>query len=330
MTELISERDLITLNAYLDGELSTEERTAFECRLAQEPALRAELDATRVTVALMGMAERIRAPRNFTLDPARYGKPARVSFWDRLGIPTAIMAAVGAAAILLLCVGAFVFLSRGAPPGIGQVAMQEAAAPADMVEEATAAEPSAKDAEEEPAEEEMAEEAPEGEEAYEAAPPELETFDEFVEEEAPAEPAVEAEIPLTEEPAGEGAALEALPSEESEVQAEASAPEEEQVEAPAPAAPLPTSSPMGIGAGGVEGETDAGRDEDTANVVTASPSVSGTLAVETGVSTFAATETPAGGSQLPFMTIAVIVIGIGLLVVVVIAVFVILRVTRKR
>ncbi len=294
MTESISEHDLITLSAYLDGELTAEERTAFERRLAGEPALRAELSATRETVALMGMAERIRAPRNFTLDPARYGKPARVSFWDRLGIPAAVAAGVGAMAILLLCVGAFVIFSpMGAPPSVGQVAMEQAAAPADMAEEEPAAEPAEKEVEEAPAEE--AYEAP-----AEAAPPEPEALMAGAEEEEAA-PAAEAEMPMAEEPAA--------------------------------AESLPTASPGGSAAGGgveEEGEAEVPRaEEETINGLTASP-----VAVETPTAEILpATATPIApteGPKLPIRAIAIVAVGIGLLVLVGIAAIVILRAVKKR
>ncbi len=318
MTESISERDLITLNAYLDGELTAEERTAFESRLAGEPALRAELSATRETVALMGMAERIHAPRNFTLDPARYGKPARVSFWDRLGIPAAAAAAVGTVVILLLCVGAFaIFGPMGAPPGIGQVAMEQAAAPADMA---------AKEAEEEPAEE--AYEAP-----AEAAPPEPEALMAGAEEEevapAAAAPAAEAEMPMAEEPAAE----EALPAEEPEVQAEAAALDEEAAQTQAPSASLPTSSPPAAVAGGGMEEGEAGvprAEEENTNEHTASPAEVETPTAEILPSTATPIVTPTEGPKLPFTVIAIIAVGIGLLVLVGIAAIVIMRAIKKR
>jgi len=44
MTDFISEADLALLGAYLDQELTTEEKTALQQRLLQEPLLRAKLD----------------------------------------------------------------------------------------------------------------------------------------------------------------------------------------------------------------------------------------------------------------------------------------------
>lgn len=132
MTTPLTERDLIQLNAYLDGELDAAERADVERRLAAEPALREELAGLRVTAALMGMADRVRAPRNFTLDPAVYGRPARLSFWDRLGMPR-MAAFVGAGAMLVtvaLCLG--VMMLANFQPGRGGVAMAPAAEDAAM------------------------------------------------------------------------------------------------------------------------------------------------------------------------------------------------------
>lgn len=123
-----SEQDLITLNAYLDGELSNPERTAIEKRLAAEPDLRAELESLRVTVSALGQMEHLRAPRNFTLDPAKYGRPARPVWW--LSIPALAGVAVSMLAVAI-CAG--LFLLGGA--GLGGFA----AAPAVMQAEATEA-----------------------------------------------------------------------------------------------------------------------------------------------------------------------------------------------
>jgi len=155
MTLPMNERDLIDLNAYLDGELTDQEQAAFEVRLAHEAALREELRALRATVAILQMAEPVRAPRNFTLDSAVYGKPRKESFWDRLSTPLKVMLPAGAAILAtLVCVGIVILatgkggLGAGAPMVGEQPSMQMAA------EEPAAEEPSA---------ERMADQAPEAE-----------------------------------------------------------------------------------------------------------------------------------------------------------------------
>jgi len=174
----MNERDLIDLNAYLDGELTDQERVAFESRLAQDAVLRGELQALRATVAVLQMAEPIRAPRNFTLDPAVYGKPERRSLWDRLGLPAKILLPAGAAIVAtLVCVGAIVFYGSGSGASAPMVAeesaadmqqMEAAEAPLPTTGEAAAA-AAAEEAMEEPAAEEpMMEIAPAEDDAYAA------------------------------------------------------------------------------------------------------------------------------------------------------------------
>lgn len=58
------------LSAYLDGALSPRERKRLEAELAQDPQLRARLEALRRTVALVRTLPPVRAPRNFILTPA--------------------------------------------------------------------------------------------------------------------------------------------------------------------------------------------------------------------------------------------------------------------
>lgn len=177
MNSPLTEHDLIQLNAYLDEELSAEERAAFEHRLGRDATLQAELRAIRATKMLLGMAERQRVPRNFTLDPAVYAKPARPSLWERLGltgIPT--WATAGAALVAVaLCVGVFILSDIGRQQVGLDVAMEPAAAPESVEGEAPAAEAfsveeaeeAAADAVEAPAEEMSAQE----ETARAAAPP---------------------------------------------------------------------------------------------------------------------------------------------------------------
>ena len=101
----LSERDLELLSAYLDGELSDRDRHMLEQRLAAEADLRRSLDELRATVRLVGRLPRLKAPRNFTLDPAQFQRPA--PWWERLfasGMALQLTGALGTAASIILIV----------------------------------------------------------------------------------------------------------------------------------------------------------------------------------------------------------------------------------
>jgi anti-sigma factor RsiW len=102
-----SERDLELLSAYLDNDLSDRERAALEQRLEHEDTLRVTLADLRETVALLRDLPRLKAPRNFTLDPAVYGK--KTPWWKPLFALESILQLSGAlgtaAAIVLIVLG---------------------------------------------------------------------------------------------------------------------------------------------------------------------------------------------------------------------------------
>lgn len=63
------------LSAYLDGELSAEEQARVEAQLAADPALQADLDGLRQTVALVRDLPQVPAPRNFVLPQTTAARP---------------------------------------------------------------------------------------------------------------------------------------------------------------------------------------------------------------------------------------------------------------
>lgn len=65
----LTDRDADLLSAYLDDELTTDERATLEARLQTDAALRRELDLLRQTVTLIRNMPTLQAPRNFTLTP---------------------------------------------------------------------------------------------------------------------------------------------------------------------------------------------------------------------------------------------------------------------
>lgn len=74
-TKSAEEKRQEALNAYLDGSLLPRQQAAFEAELAQDEALRAELAQLRLVRERLRQLPRRSAPRNFTLDPALYGRP---------------------------------------------------------------------------------------------------------------------------------------------------------------------------------------------------------------------------------------------------------------
>ena len=66
-------RDMETLSAYLDGQITPTERTRLEKRIQSDPALAAALQELSRTRALLRRTPQRRAPRNFTLTPRMAG-----------------------------------------------------------------------------------------------------------------------------------------------------------------------------------------------------------------------------------------------------------------
>ncbi|MCP4363275.1 MAG: hypothetical protein GY796_35185 [Chloroflexi bacterium] len=77
LTKSAEEKRQEALAAYLDNALSDRERRQFEVELAQDPGLQAELEQQRTLQQMLRQLPQRRVPRNFTLDPAKYGRPAR-------------------------------------------------------------------------------------------------------------------------------------------------------------------------------------------------------------------------------------------------------------
>jgi hypothetical protein len=118
-----NDQELELLSAYLDGMLTTEERSALEARLANEPALRRELESLRQTVQLMKTLPPVRAPRDFTLNERMLRRrwlmfPATVGF-----------SALSAAAAIVLFAFASLLLSQNGAKPIAPAAEQVAQLP---------------------------------------------------------------------------------------------------------------------------------------------------------------------------------------------------------
>lgn len=149
------ERDEL-LSAYLDGQLDKREREHLEARLADDPALQADLEALRQTVSLVRDLPAVPAPRNLILTPSMVEQPEPApSRWSAPLLTAAT--AVASFLFVILLVGDLLL------PGMGK--MTSAPAKGQRGEQAP----------------EMALEVPEGEDQSEAPTPEM-----MLEEAAPA------------------------------------------------------------------------------------------------------------------------------------------------
>lgn len=123
----LSEHDLELLSAYIDGQLSADERRTVERRLDEEAELRQAYDELRATVQALRDLEPLRPPRSFTLDPAKVAAqrpPAPRLGWQRLLQVAGVFAGVLIAAIGVLNV--LGSMGAGAP----SMAVQPTVAPA--------------------------------------------------------------------------------------------------------------------------------------------------------------------------------------------------------
>jgi hypothetical protein len=75
LTKTDDERRQEILTAYLDDSLSPKDRRRFEQWLAEDDALRANLEQQSTIKEVVSQLPRVRVPRNFTLDPSLYGRP---------------------------------------------------------------------------------------------------------------------------------------------------------------------------------------------------------------------------------------------------------------
>jgi hypothetical protein len=103
-------QDYELLSAYIDGELTDDERTALEQRLAKESFLQRELDLLRTTVALIHYLQPMTAPRNFTLTDEMVNASKVIQFKPRRRIRTEYLSLV--ASVVLMLFGVIFMLSE--------------------------------------------------------------------------------------------------------------------------------------------------------------------------------------------------------------------------
>lgn len=124
------------ITAYVDGQLSAGEKARFEADLKNDPALRAEVVAEeriRTAVRLL-QAHQQPVPRNFLLDPAKYGAPKPA--YSARAYP-ALRVATAFAALLFI----FTFTFSAFNQGGGVVALTAEEPAAELMMEPMADEP---------------------------------------------------------------------------------------------------------------------------------------------------------------------------------------------
>lgn len=137
ITKPVEEKRQERLNAYLDGALSTQERRRFEKELANDAELRADLERLQWVKMSVEKLPRVRAPRNFVLDPALYGQPVKRqetwSLYPSLRVATALTAFFFILALALDLATPTGALNQPLLGGASQTAMEESQRQADDV-----------------------------------------------------------------------------------------------------------------------------------------------------------------------------------------------------
>ena len=77
LTKSAEEKRQEAVTAYLDEALNDRERQRFEQEMAQDAALRAHVEQLLLIKQSLRQLPQWQVPRNFILDPAAYGRPAR-------------------------------------------------------------------------------------------------------------------------------------------------------------------------------------------------------------------------------------------------------------
>lgn len=128
ITKSAEEKRQEQLHAYVSGSLNARERQQFETLLDADADLRADADALQQLRQQMRQMPQRRVPRNFTLDPALYSKPARQPLFEL--VPAMRVATVLTAVFLVIAIAADFGTNLSAP------AADVAMAPAVMEESA--------------------------------------------------------------------------------------------------------------------------------------------------------------------------------------------------
>ncbi len=138
LTKTAGEKQQELLNAYLDDALRPRQRQRFERQLAQDAELQQNLDQQRLLKEQLRQLPRRRVPRNFTLDPAIYGRPQREPLLQLY--PALRLATVLTAFFFVLAIGLGTFSAQLAQPSMAPAAADLAMTAEEAAQEAPAAE----------------------------------------------------------------------------------------------------------------------------------------------------------------------------------------------
>jgi hypothetical protein len=122
MTTRLTPRDWETLSAALDGQLKPKEIAHLEARLQVERDLQAAFEQLRRTRAALRSLPKARAPRNYTLSPARFAARQPLS---RAYPALRLASALAMVLLALVVVGDFLSLSKPAALPVAAPLMAE-------------------------------------------------------------------------------------------------------------------------------------------------------------------------------------------------------------
>lgn len=201
LTKSAEEKRQEAVAAYLDGALNNRERQRFEQEMAQDAALRAHVDQLLLIKQNLRRLPQRDVPRNFMLDPAAYGRPARQPWVQAYPVLRTATALAAFFFIFAIAAGIFTTTTGGA-----QTAMAPAADVAEVSVTRVVTETLVEATESLAFEAETtAEEAMVDEEIAAESAPMADTFEESMGEAEAAGDAADSEVPTEEAMAAEAA-----------------------------------------------------------------------------------------------------------------------------
>lgn len=98
------------ISAYIDQQMSPAERQGFETLLGQDADLREQVEGQQEVKSLLSQMPKLKAPRNFVLDPAVYGGKAPAPSFIEMLYPKMRLATAAASFLFVIVLGAGLLL----------------------------------------------------------------------------------------------------------------------------------------------------------------------------------------------------------------------------